>query len=360
MAERETVGTKIEWAYFMEGMLDKGSPLADALLFYCAYLKEVEKQVEKQGLSDWDLNWYLLVEKKRMEGMMHLIAAARKYPLDYSVIDYEVPSIETLPKGFDQWPAEKYLRFLDGFRKLTATKNWYLVDGLFFAFLPEEYYLLPKKLILEGEEYQGFFTNRVYYAPALDPDSRVVAAIFDRFAPEYDDFAYKPLKDKVLSSLAEAVLGRARPGEKLILDAGVGTGTMAEYIPKGLVGVDISPKMAELARERGIPVYLANLEGGLSFFPDNHFDGAVLSFVMPWIHHPQAVFKTLKRVVKPSGVVAFSERRPVQGWQGVRQELLQSCGFGDILFKEIVVERKFADGAVDRIKTGLVKAKVLK
>lgn len=100
-----------------------------------------------------------------------------------------------------------------------------------------------------------------------------------------------------------------------ILDAGVGTGRNFPFYPIGakVLGIDLSPAMLERARRRlgeaRADVELREMDVTQLDFPDQHFDGAVATFlfcVLPDALQTPALAE-IRRVLKPGGIVRLLE-----------------------------------------------------
>jgi SAM-dependent methyltransferase len=103
---------------------------------------------------------------------------------------------------------------------------------------------------------------------------------------------------------------------KRVLDAGCGPGVYAQILLKrgaGVVGVDISPKMLRLARERvgdKVDFHQADLTKPMKFLKDSSFDIVISSLAIPYIRDLARLFKDFYRVLKSPGVMVFSEGHP--------------------------------------------------
>ena len=112
-----------------------------------------------------------------------------------------------------------------------------------------------------------------------------------------------------------------------VLDVGCGVGIAPVFMAKQfgclVTGVDITPRMVERARDRARREGLQDLT---SFrvadmqslpFDSNVFDSAIAESVLSFSHDKVQVVNELARVVKPGGVVAFTEaiwvRPPPEG-----------------------------------------------
>jgi SAM-dependent methyltransferase len=98
------------------------------------------------------------------------------------------------------------------------------------------------------------------------------------------------------------------------VEIGVGTGRFA--VPLGItVGVEPSPTMAELARQRGIEVHKGVAED--LPFADGSVDYAVMVTVVCFLDDVVRTFREVFRVLKPAGslIVAFIDRESLLGRQ---------------------------------------------
>ncbi len=108
---------------------------------------------------------------------------------------------------------------------------------------------------------------------------------------------------------------------KRVLDAGCGPGAYAQLLVRRgakVVGVDVSPKMLRLARERvgdKVELHLADLTEPMKFLKDNSFDAVVSSLVIPYIDNLRHLFKEFHRVLKRPGVLVFSDGHPFWDYQ---------------------------------------------
>ena len=134
---------------------------------------------------------------------------------------------------------------------------------------------------------------------------------YQRIARFYD-FLDRPFERRRYRALRpllfEGMSGR-------LLDAGIGTGRNCEFYPPDAIvsGIDTSPAMLEVARERCPTLAEGNrlyqMDVTKLDFPSGSFDAAVSSFlfcVLP--NHLQApALRELGRVVRPGGVIRLLE-----------------------------------------------------
>jgi ubiquinone/menaquinone biosynthesis C-methylase UbiE len=134
---------------------------------------------------------------------------------------------------------------------------------------------------------------------------------YQRIAPLYDlldlPFEYRRYR-KLRPRLFEGMSGT-------ILDAGVGTGRNFRFYPAAarVIGIDISPAMLARARHRlgqaRAAVELREMDVTHLDFPDQHFDGAVATFlfcVLPDELQTTALTE-IKRVLKSGGIFRLLE-----------------------------------------------------
>jgi ubiquinone/menaquinone biosynthesis C-methylase UbiE len=127
--------------------------------------------------------------------------------------------------------------------------------------------------------------------------------IWEKQAPRYDrSIAFW---EKILFGDGRRwVCSRAR-GE--VLEVAIGTGRNLAFYPKGirLTGIDLSPAMLELARERagelGLDADLREDDAQDLPFPDESFDTAVCTLSLCNIPDDRKAVDEMKRVLRPSG-----------------------------------------------------------
>lgn len=153
---------------------------------------------------------------------------------------------------------------------------------------------------------------------------------FDEQAVEYDAW-FETHRDLYLAEL-EAVHSFI-PASGSGLEIGVGTGRFAG--PLGIsLGVEPSPRMAALARQRGVEV----IEGTAENLPfsDNSFDFAIMVTVVCFLDDVALAFREAFRILKPAGtlVIGFIDRESDLG-KRYSQKKSQSRFYRDATFYSV-------------------------
>ena len=103
---------------------------------------------------------------------------------------------------------------------------------------------------------------------------------------------------------------------KRVLDAACGPGVYSEWlIARGaeVVGLDASPKMIELARQRlgeTADIRHANLGKPLTFLDSESFDIVLSPLTMEYVEDWHSTFREFHRVLKPGGYFVLSVTHP--------------------------------------------------
>jgi len=108
---------------------------------------------------------------------------------------------------------------------------------------------------------------------------------------------------------------------KSVLDAGCGPGVYSEWLIKRrakVVGIDASPKMLALARQRlgaAADLRRANLNEPLGFLESESFDIVLSPLVLDYIEDWRSLFREFYRVLRPGGHFVFSIHHPFFDYQ---------------------------------------------
>jgi ubiquinone/menaquinone biosynthesis C-methylase UbiE len=121
------------------------------------------------------------------------------------------------------------------------------------------------------------------------------------------------LEQQIVRSLIDAIpRGRA-------LDAACGTGRHTEYLCArgfGTVGVDVTPEMLEIARQKVPSAQFVAGDLTSLDFPDAMFDLAVCALALEHCADLLACISELVRVVRPSGAIIISTFHPMSAALG--------------------------------------------
>ncbi len=160
-------------------------------------------------------------------------------------------------------------------------------------------------------------------------DGQEAGELYDSWAEDYErsvaSWGY------TTPAVAAGLFGRyVRPEDGTVLDAGAGTGITGEILAllgyEDIVGIDVAPKMLELARSKGAYRELRQMElGGRLDFPDDTFGAVVSTGVFAAGHAPPESFDDLIRVTRPGGYMILSVRTDVyeEGGFKEKQEALE-------------------------------------
>ncbi len=165
--------------------------------------------------------------------------------------------------------------------------------------------------------------------------TRRARELFAPLGPTYDRYArllslgQDPRWRRFLVSRVEA-----GPGDR-VLDVATGTGLVATELmrQKGctVVGLDQSPEMLAVARERLPDVELVEASAESLPFADESFDGLTFTYLLRYVDDPGATLAELARVVRPGGTIAALEFTVPQGiwrplWRAYVGAVLPAAG----------------------------------
>ncbi|MDA2810222.1 methyltransferase domain-containing protein [Nocardiopsis sp. RSe5-2] len=153
-----------------------------------------------------------------------------------------------------------------------------------------------------------------------------------------------------------------------VLEVAIGSGRNLEFYPEGvsLTGLDLSPPMLDLARERadslGRAVELLEGEAHALPFPDEAFDTVVCTLGLCSVPDERPVIAEMYRVLRPGGRLVLldhvgSHHRLILLWQRMlERNMLKQCGDYQTRRPLPLVERAgFAIEYSKRLKLGVVE-----
>jgi SAM-dependent methyltransferase len=178
-----------------------------------------------------------------------------------------------------------------------------------------------------GQRFARFVTDVVVRRPALwRVFRRPLRRAFDRLAPVWDDMRLPDSFAPVETALA------ALPEQpRSVLDLGTGTGSVAQLVAERfpeaeVTGVDVSPKMIDVARAKGTRVRFDIADAERLPYGDGAFDLVTLGNMIPF-------FDELARVTAPRGHVLFAfsggDQTPIYVPSGRLRAELGGRGFAD-------------------------------
>lgn len=85
-----------------------------------------------------------------------------------------------------------------------------------------------------------------------------------------------------------------------VLDVGCGIGDMLSY-RKNTVGLDVNPLNVDFCKKRQLEAYV--MKPDVIPFKDETFDSVLLDNVLEHIEKPSLLFKEIRRVLKPNGIL---------------------------------------------------------
>jgi ubiquinone/menaquinone biosynthesis C-methylase UbiE len=191
-----------------------------------------------------------------------------------------------------------------------------------------------------------------------------VRRIFDKQAPKYDRSMAR-FERIFFSGNREWACSQAE-GE--VLEIAVGTARNLEHYPDGvrLTGVELSPEMARLGRERaqelGREIDMRVGDAEALDFPAESFDTVVCTYGLCTIPNDRAAIREAKRVLRPGGRILLAEHvrspnRTVRAIQRLIDPLANRFG-GDHLLREPLeplVDEGFEVEGLQRSKAGFVE-----
>jgi predicted TPR repeat methyltransferase len=151
-----------------------------------------------------------------------------------------------------------------------------------------------------------------------------VRALFNQYAPKFEaalvnDLGYRGPDVLFKAVLAARVAARKPAFFRRAIDLGCGTGLAAAAFAAqtdAIIGIDLSPRMIELARASGLYAELevADIVEGLSGKHDASADLVLAADVMVYVHDMAPLLCEVARVLAPGGLLAFTaETHPGEG-----------------------------------------------
>ena len=137
-------------------------------------------------------------------------------------------------------------------------------------------------------------------------ETKEVIEFFDRLASGWDAETIR--SDEIINTILD---NAAVTGGKDILDVACGTGVLTpDYLKRNVAsvtGIDISPKMAEIARAKFLQERVTILCGDVETTAfDRQFDCIVVYNAFPHFPDPERLIRTLSGLLKPDGTLTVA------------------------------------------------------
>lgn len=138
-----------------------------------------------------------------------------------------------------------------------------------------------------------------------------VRELFDQYAESFESHLVNKLAYRTPQLLGDIIRSHMQVERLDILDLGCGTGLMVEVLAdiRGRsVGIDISPKMVEVAKRKGIytEVHAEDIVGYMQRVAPGGFDLIVAADVFVYIGDLRPLFREAVRLLRPGGWFAFT------------------------------------------------------
>ncbi|MEO8595178.1 MAG: ubiquinone/menaquinone biosynthesis methyltransferase [Candidatus Solibacter sp.] len=153
--------------------------------------------------------------------------------------------------------------------------------------------------------YVSLCYNSAQVKPAEQQSSRLMRAMFSTVAPKYDfitrTFSYGMDRHWKRTGFDRAEL----PPNPVVLDLASGTGDFSlmvcqRYPGARAVAMDITERMLQLARERGVQHTVCG-DAGLLPFPDHSFDCVFVGYGLRNFPNLAVAVREIERVTRPGG-----------------------------------------------------------
>ncbi len=135
-----------------------------------------------------------------------------------------------------------------------------------------------------------------------------------------------------------------------VLDIGCGIGDMLSY-RKNTVGLDVNPLNVDFCKNRKLNAFI--MKPNIIPFDDKTFDSVLLDNVLEHIESPLLLFKEIRRVLKPDGLILIG----VPGEKGYRSDDDHKIFYDEKKLQALAQKNNF--NVTQFFYTPLVKSKFL-
>ena len=135
-----------------------------------------------------------------------------------------------------------------------------------------------------------------------------------------------------------------------VLDVGCGIGDMLSY-RKNTVGLDVNPLNVDFCQKRQLEAYV--MKPDVIPFKDKTFDSLLLDNVLEHIEKPSLLFKEMRRVLKPDGILLIG----VPGIKGYESDDDHKVFYDEKKLQALAKKNNF--NVIQFFYTPLIKSKFL-
>ncbi len=154
-----------------------------------------------------------------------------------------------------------------------------------------------------------------------NPSRPIALDAYEKLAQAYSDIAETKAENGFIEHPAiRFAIGNVRG--LTVLDVGCGPGIMLKWLLENgaeeTAGVDISPAMIALAKERTggrAALHVADMAEPLPFLESAHFDLVTSSLAIDYVEDWHTVLSEFRRVLKPTGRLVFSVQHPMGSYE---------------------------------------------
>ncbi len=123
-----------------------------------------------------------------------------------------------------------------------------------------------------------------------------------------DDEREELLRQKEQNRWDHRLISQHIPEEASVLDLGAGNGELLAHLMETkrvrAQGIELDSEAVMACVANGVPVFQADVDEGLVWFPDGSFDYVVLEETVQTLHQPRTVLREMVRVGR-RGIVSF-------------------------------------------------------
>lgn len=154
-----------------------------------------------------------------------------------------------------------------------------------------------------------------------------VIGLYDDFAYVYDTRRYETKKQKITSTIALEVVSEliGNTKNKLLLDAGCGTGRFTDFFIKegaNVISVDTSKNMLKFLMGKNLNAKAINADIFNLPFKNNSFDIVVCSQVLTHLHEYKRPLLEFKRILNSDGIIVIDIRNIFYPMHFIRKYIL--------------------------------------